>query len=166
MYSSRFSRFLGSNLTLSSATRCIFYYWLHLMLLTKVPLLLPVSRRKNCPVWNINSACGFDSTLKRELTNICQMVLAQARVTDAPICPRKRTFAIAWVGTKLDTNIHIYVCNLFANNLEVSNDWVIKHTLNCPWHQYGSIYHWIHNWAPHCLVYSKVYVDMENLFSF
>ena len=37
--------------------------------------------------------------------------------------------------------------------------------LNCPCHLYGSIYR-IHNWAPHCLVYSKVYVVMESLFLF
>ena len=38
--------------------------------------------------------------------------------------------------------------------------------LNCPCHLYGSIYHRMHNWDPHRLVYSKVYVDMENLFLF
>ena len=38
--------------------------------------------------------------------------------------------------------------------------------LNCPCHLYGSLYHRMHNWAPHRLVYSKVFVDMGNLFLF
>ena len=38
--------------------------------------------------------------------------------------------------------------------------------LNCPCHLHRSIYLRMHNWAPHRLVYSKVYVDMENLFLF
>ena len=32
---------------------------------------------------------------------------------------------------------------------------LFKPILNCPCHLYGSIYHRIHNWAPHRLVYSK-----------
>ena len=35
-----------------------------------------------------------------------------------------------------------------------------------PCHLYGFIHHLMYNWALHRLVYSKVYVDMENLFLF
>ena len=36
--------------------------------------------------------------------------------------------------------------------------------LKCPCHLYGSIYHRMHNWAPHRSVYSKVFVDIEFFF--
>ena len=43
-------------------------------------------------------------------------------------------------------------------------NWNKTFYLNCPCQLYGFIYHRMHNWAPHRLVYLKVYVDMENLF--
>ena len=47
------------------------------------------------------------------------------------------------------------------------NEWpILGNLLHCPCHLYESIYYWMQNWAPHRLVYSKVYVDMENLFLF
>ena len=40
------------------------------------------------------------------------------------------------------------------------------YNLNCLCHLYGSIHHRMHIWAPLHLVYSKVYVYMNNLFFF
>ena len=44
--------------------------------------------------------------------------------------------------------------------------WSLISALNCPCNLYGSIYHRMHKWAPHYLVDSKVYVNIENLFLF
>ena len=66
-------------------------------------------------------------------------------------------FALECVHHLFSPIIYIFIINLYFYEPLI---------LNCPCHLYGSIYHRMHNWAPHRLVNSKVYVNMEHLFLF
>ena len=109
--------------------------------------------RKECPKKN----CRLMETSVHKLTSnsgrVCSMKWSSSRphLQDMLACRR----------FQISTNMAAAICINYLVVLK-STAW----TLNCPCHLYGSIYHGMHNWAPHRLVYSKVYVDMENLFLF
>ena len=71
---------------------------------------------------------------------------------------------IEWINEKHTSNYNKKKHNIMTNHLlplQVIQSQFISHPpLNCLCHLYGSIYHRMHNWAPHRFVYSKVYIDI------
>ena len=102
------------------------------------------------PLLSISSSPSSHCLQQQFLSNLSQIFLTQ----------RKVEFEATWWGWRISSSD-------ILKKKQKKYD-LIRHSfpLNCPCHLYGSIYHRMHNWAPHRLVYSKVYVDRGNLFLF
>ena len=95
----------------------------------------------NGPDWSYMCTCMSPSSTASTISQVCFRILYES----------------PFFRSLLSVNLCI---------LELTLNWHNFISLNCPCPLYGSIYHQMHSWAPHCLVYSKVYVDRESLFLF
>ena len=92
----------------------------------------------------------------------CSILLCLHYQLPLPSPPLQKQFNFSTMTLDQDRGPEIFLLPPGFDNLTVEVFFI--RFLNCPCHLYGSMYHWKHNWAPHRLVYSKVYVHMKKKF--